>query len=80
MGLEGITSKKATASYIPGRSKSWLKTKCVLSDDFLVIGYSETAAAGGLSALLVAEDGRNGLTYVGKVGTGFTAQKCAAIA
>ena len=74
MGLEGITSKKATASYIPGRSKSWLKTKCVLSDDFLVIGYSETAAAGGLSALLVAEDGRNGLTYVGKVGTGFTAQ------
>ena len=74
MGLEGITSKKATSSYLPGRSKSWLKTKCVLSGDFLVIGYSETAAADGLSALLVAEDGKDGLTYVGKVGTGFTAQ------
>ena len=74
MGLEGITSKKATSSYLPGRSKSWLKTKCVLSGDFLVIGYSETTAAGGLSALLVAEDSKDGLAYVGKVGTGFTAQ------
>ncbi|MDA0261916.1 MAG: DNA ligase D, partial [Proteobacteria bacterium] len=74
LGLEGITSKKASSFYLPGRSKNWLKTKCVLSGDFLVIGYSETDAAGGLSALLVAEDGKDGLKYLGKVGTGFAAQ------
>ena len=74
MGLEGITSKKATAAYVPGRSKTWLKTKRVLSGDFLVIGYGETTAAGGLRSLLLAEDGKNGLAYLGKVGTGFTAR------
>ncbi len=74
IGLEGITSKQAGSAYVSGRSKNWLKTKCVLAAEFLVIGYEESAAAGGLSALLLAEDRGGGLAYVGKVGTGFTAQ------
>ena len=76
MGLEGIVSKRAGSAYASGRSGDWVKTKCVQAGEFLVIGYEESAAAGGLSALLLAED-EGGLAYVGKVGTGFTASAAA---
>ena len=73
LSLEGIVSKKADAPYAPGRTKTWLKVKCVLSGTFPIIGYTESAAAGGLGALLLAEPSEAGLRYVGKVGTGFSA-------
>lgn len=76
MGLEGVVSKRAGSAYAPGRSRDWVKTKCVQAGEFLVIGYEESVAAGGLSALLLAED-EGGLAYVGKVGTGFTAEGAA---
>jgi bifunctional non-homologous end joining protein LigD len=43
--LEGIVSKRLDAPYRPGRSKTWLKTKCVLSESFVVIGYQPTSGA-----------------------------------
>ena len=73
LGLEGIVSKKAESEYSPGRSKSWLKAKCAARRDFVIVGYAESAAAGGLSALLLAEPFGQGLRYVGRVGTGFSA-------
>ena len=73
LSLEGIVSKKADAPYAPGRTKTWLKVKCVLSGTFPIIGYTESVAAGGLGALLLAEPSEAGLRYVGKVGTGFSA-------
>ena len=74
MGLEGVISKRADAHYRPGRTKSWLKTKCLLSDEFVIVGFAESAAAGGLGALLVAEVQENGdgLRYAGRVGTGYS--------
>ena len=72
MRLEGITSKRADAPYDSGRSKTWLKIKGATAAEFSIVGYTESKAAGGLSALLVAEPQGQGLTYVGKVGTGFT--------
>ena len=45
--------------------------KCRLSEDFLVVGYSPSDVAGGIGALLLAEDGES-LRYVGRVGTGFS--------
>ncbi|MGH6913868.1 MAG: DNA ligase D, partial [Geminicoccales bacterium] len=71
--LEGVISKKADSHYRPGRTKTWLKTKCRLSDEFVIVGFAESAAAGGLGALLLAEDEADGLRYVGRVGTGYSA-------
>jgi DNA ligase D len=72
LGLEGVISKRADASYQQTRTKSWLKIKCRLSDDFLVVGFSPSDAAGGIGALLLAEADDGGLRYVGRVGTGFS--------
>jgi bifunctional non-homologous end joining protein LigD len=73
MGLEGVVSKRAGATYQPGRSKSWLKAKCVRSDEFVIVGYTESEAASGIAALLLAEAGDQGLRYAGRVGTGYSA-------
>jgi bifunctional non-homologous end joining protein LigD len=75
MGLEGVISKRANAHYRAGRTKTWLKTKCLRSDEFQIVGFTESPAAGGLGALLVAEPRENGegLRYAGRVGTGYSA-------
>jgi bifunctional non-homologous end joining protein LigD len=73
MKLEGVISKRVDAHYRPGRSKSWLKIKCLQSDDFTIIGFAESPAAGGLGALLLAEPDEQSLRYVGRVGTGYSA-------
>ncbi len=73
MGLEGVISKKADAPYRSGRTRTWLKAKCVRSDEFLIVGYTESEAAGGLAALLMADADDHGLRYVGRVGTGYSA-------
>jgi DNA ligase D len=72
LGLEGVMSKRADASYQQRRTRSWLKIKCRQSEEFTVVGYSPSEAAGGIGALLLAERGADGLRYVGRVGTGFS--------
>ena len=69
-GLEGIVSKRRDAPYRSSRRDEWRKTKCVLSDTFVVIGYETTD--GGLGSIRLAEE-RGGVLYpAGGVGTGFT--------
>ena len=72
LGLEGAISKRANAPYEQTRTRTWLKSKCRLSDDFLIVGYSPSDVAGGIGALLLAEAEDGGLRYVGRVGTGFS--------
>lgn len=73
MGLEGVVSKQASAPYQPGRSRTWVKVKSRLHGDFVIAGYTASAAAGGLGALALAEWVDGDLVYRGKVGTGFDA-------
>ena len=73
MGLEGVVSKRASAVYHPGRSKTWVKCKAKLYGDFVIVGYTASAAAGGLGALALGEWVDGELVYRGKVGTGFDA-------
>lgn len=71
-GWEGLIAKRAGAPYTHGRSKDWLKFKCVNEQEMVVVGWTDPRGARtGLGALLVAynEDGR--LKFGGKVGTGF---------
>ena len=72
-GLEGIVSKRANAIYQSGRTKSWTKVKALQKGDFVIAGYTVSAAAEGLAALGMAEFEDGELHYRGKVGTGFDA-------
>jgi bifunctional non-homologous end joining protein LigD len=73
-GWEGLIAKRADAPYVAGRSKDWLKLKCVWEQELVVGGFTEPAGSRtDFGALLVGyfEDGC--LRYAGKVGTGYTA-------
>lgn len=74
LGLEGIISKRAAAPYRPGRSRDWLKVKCLAVDEFVVGGFTEPGGSRvGFGALLVGGHDRSGvLHFAGRVGTGFT--------
>src|SRR6185436_14101696 len=73
MGLEGIISKRASAPYQSGRTKTWTKTKAAQKGDFIIAGYTVSDAAEGLAALGLGEWEDGELQYRGKVGTGFDA-------
>jgi bifunctional non-homologous end joining protein LigD len=72
--LEGIVSKRRDSAHKAGRTDAWVKTKCVLRQEFVIGGFTEPEGARqGIGALLAGyydEEGR--LTFAGKVGTGFT--------
>jgi len=76
LGLEGIISKRRDQPYRPGRNGGWLKTKCVLRQEFVIGGFTDPEGARvGIGALLVGYyDDRRRLIFSGKVGTGFTQQ------
>jgi bifunctional non-homologous end joining protein LigD len=50
MEQEGILSKRADAPYRAGRTHNWLKVKCVNRQEFVVIGWTRSTAAGRESA------------------------------
>ena len=75
-GWEGLIAKRAKGPYVSGRSRDWLKLKCVWGQELVVGGYTDPAGSRtDFGALLVGyyEDGR--LRYAGKVGTGYSAAK-----
>jgi bifunctional non-homologous end joining protein LigD len=74
LGLEGIISKRKDLPYRPGRGHHWFKAKCMLSQEFVILGYvPSTAASGAVGALALGYylDGK--LAYAGRVGTGWSA-------
>lgn len=73
MGMEGIISKLRDAPYRSGRGESWIKTKCVMTDRFTIIGYVNDVN-GALGAVRLAKREDSKLVYVGKAGTGFHPQ------
>ncbi|MHA1554721.1 MAG: non-homologous end-joining DNA ligase, partial [Alphaproteobacteria bacterium] len=72
MGLEGIISKRADGRYRSGRTRSWRKAKTELGQEFIIVGWRPSTVKGRpFSSLLVATAGDEGLTYRGRVGSGF---------
>jgi bifunctional non-homologous end joining protein LigD len=71
---EGIISKQANAPYRGQRTRNWLKVKCILRQEFVIVGWSESDKRRGFRSLLLAAKEKGKLTYVGKVGTGFNAK------
>ena len=75
LGLEGIVSKLRDARYQPGRSENFIKIKCHSAQEFVVVGFTASAAMpNAVGALTVAFYDRGKLRYAGRVGTGYTHQ------
>lgn len=75
LGLEGIVSKQAKDAYATGRGRSWLKSKCIKRQEFIILGYMNARKGErALGALYLGYYDKNKLMYAGKVGTGFTMQ------
>jgi bifunctional non-homologous end joining protein LigD len=71
---EGIVSKRASGKYTSGRTRDWLKTKCVHNQEFVIGGFTlPSDGRHGIGALLLGYyDGSGKLIYAGRSGTGFT--------
>jgi bifunctional non-homologous end joining protein LigD len=73
MDLEGIVSKERQAPYSAGRSETFVKTKCHNAQEFVVAGFSPSAALPkAIGALTVAFHENGKLRYAGRVGTGYS--------
>ena len=72
-GWEGLIAKDADAPYTAGRTRNWLKFKCLAGQELVVGGFTDPQRSRqGFGALLLGYYSSAGaLTYAGKVGTGF---------
>jgi bifunctional non-homologous end joining protein LigD len=71
-GWEGVIAKRADSRYSAGRSRDWLKFKCVTNQELIICGFTEpTGQRKAFGALLLGYYERGRLRYAGKVGTGF---------
>ena len=74
-GLEGVVIKRRNSPYEAGqRSGDWIKIKSYRAQEVVVGGWTngKGALSDTLGALLLGIPDGKQLTYVGKVGTGFT--------
>ncbi|MBA4242725.1 MAG: DNA ligase D [Pseudomonas sp.] len=72
MSLEGVIGKRAGSLYVSRRSADWIKLKCRLRQEFVIVGHTQPQGSrSGFGALLLAVNEDDGLRYAGRVGTGF---------
>ncbi|BES70593.1 non-homologous end-joining DNA ligase [Marinobacter nanhaiticus D15-8W] len=71
-GWEGLIAKDANAAYRKGRSRKWLKFKCVNQQELVIVGYTDPEGQRtGFGALLLGFYDNDQLHFAGRVGTGF---------
>ena len=73
-GLEGLVAKRPNSVYESGlRSGSWVKFKITKSQEFVIGGYTlPEGSRSHFGSLLVGYNSPDGLTFAGRVGTGFS--------
>ncbi|AUZ46515.1 DNA ligase D [Pseudomonas orientalis] len=72
LALEGVIGKRAGSPYVSSRSADWIKLKCRLRQEFVIVGYTRPQGSRtGFGALLLAVNDDTALVYAGRVGTGF---------
>ena len=75
LSLEGLIGKRIGSPYVSRRSADWIKLKCRLRQEFVIVGYTHPQGSrSGFGALLLAVNqqlGEPSLRYAGRVGTGF---------
>ncbi len=72
-GVEGVVSKRADAPYREGRGGDWRKSKCRLSQEMVIGGWTlPSDGRASIGALHVGFYEQGALVYAGKVGSGFS--------
>ncbi|WP_447095499.1 DNA ligase D [Pseudomonas sp. CF10PS3] len=72
LALEGVIGKRMGSPYTSARSTDWIKLKCRLRQEFVIVGHTRPQGSrSGFGALLLAVNDDSGLRYAGRVGTGF---------
>jgi bifunctional non-homologous end joining protein LigD len=74
LGLEGVMAKKRDSTYAAGRrSRAWIKIKHHRTQEVVIGGWrpGKGRRASIVGSLLMGIPSEHGLTYVGRVGTGF---------
>ena len=80
LGLEGIVSKRADLPYVSGRGEHWVKSKCMLRQEFAVVGFVPSAAFKDAIGSLVLGFHKNGeLIHAGRAGTGYSSEETRAL-
>ncbi|MBK7386810.1 MAG: hypothetical protein IPI63_08830 [Methanothrix sp.] len=75
MGIEGVVGKRLDSPYLPGtRSQDWVKIKKSLKLDLVVGGYipGKGDRRPYFGGLLLGAYSQGKLTYISRVGSGFT--------
>jgi bifunctional non-homologous end joining protein LigD len=70
-GLEGVVSKLAGSKYVGARAGSWVKTKCIKRQEFVIAGWTPSDKSRAFRSLILGVHDGGKLRYAGKVGTGF---------
>jgi bifunctional non-homologous end joining protein LigD len=70
-GLEGVISKRADAPYVGSRAGTWLKTKCIKRQEFVIVGWTSSDKGRSFRSLMLGVHENGKLRYAGKVSTGF---------
>ncbi len=81
-GLEGVIGKRRDSPYRPGRrSPDWVKVKSFRTQEVVIGAWTEGQGErrDSFGALLLGVPEGEGIRYVGKVGTGFSADARSAI-
>lgn len=72
--LEGVMAKQTGSIYLPGkRTRTWVKLKHASTRDVIIVGWrtGNGERSGTFASLLMAAHDKDGLVYLGRVGTGF---------
>ncbi|MGC2168924.1 MAG: non-homologous end-joining DNA ligase [Acidimicrobiales bacterium] len=75
-GLEGVVVKRRSSRYAPGqRNGEWIKIKNFHTQEVVIGGWTDGQGerADSFGALLLGIHADEGFTFIGKVGTGFSA-------
>lgn len=80
-GFEGVMAKDKNSLYLPGkRSEFWLKIKNRQELVATIVGFTAAERASRVDALLLAKEAADGqLTYIGRVGTGYSEREATAL-
>lgn len=72
-GVEGIVSKLADSPYEATRTRTWLKSKCLRRQEFVIAGFTPSEKGlPGFGALVLGVYDKGQLVHAGRVGTGFS--------
>ncbi len=75
-GIEGVVSKLANSTYDSTRSHSWIKSKCIKRQEFVIAGFMPSEKGfPGFGALVLGVYEKGKLVHAGRAGTGFSIQQ-----